>query len=168
MSYWIPFRKKEEKENNKSAMLSLETMFRLHEIAENLVEDGCTKERSQNSIGFYCGFEKQEELHSYLPFEPPEVIRMKKQETLDWSFAEKYSSITSSNLTVCPSDPCALPVGYILSAKRIEQSISVTGTILPLGVCASILAAIPGSSYGEYILPSAPKNKREYFFIPGK
>ena len=150
MSYWIPFRKKEDN-RNKTAMLSLETMFRLHEIADDLASSGFSAAQAQKSIGFFCGFEKREDVKKMLPLDPPEVIRMKKREPFCIP-SQKMFSEGGFFLTVKPEKPCSQPEEYFFPQKKTLPVFTVTGEIYPSGPCVSILFAIPGSPYGDYAL----------------
>lgn len=167
MSYWIPFRKKEEKEKNKPAMLSLETMFRLQELTDELEEAGLLTPPRQSSLGFYCGFEQDKDVKDFLPFDPPEVIRMKKEDTPELIASPRAIAPDLSSITLTGENFFLAPEEYILHHITPSPAITLTGILFPTGPVVTIFATLPGSPYGEYKWKDAPENPRLILFIRG-
>ena len=164
MSYWIPFKKK-EKEPTFPSMLSLDTMFRLHEIAESLAMEESFTPPPAGSIGFFCGCEKNEDIEKMLPFDPPDVIRMKKEDFPDLQVTAKALSATAFVQGVVETKESLQEEAYTFINTLYLLSVTVTGMLYPTPLSTCVLATLPGSPYGNYVLKDAPKNPRQKITI---
>lgn len=164
MSYWIPFKKK-EKETAFPSMLSLETMFRLHEIAESLAEEENFTPPHTGSIGFFCGYDRKDDIKKMLPFDPPDVIRMQTEDQMELQVTAKALSGTAFVQRPLPDQESLQNEAFIFVKTLHPLSVTVTGKLFPTGIHTSILATLPGSPYGDYVLKDALENPRKVICI---
>ena len=171
MSYWIPFREKEEKEKVKPVMLTLETAWRFMEMAEDLAKSNPAPKGAGRPIGFFCGFENPGEIRHFLPLDPPGTIRMKRKDVPEIIPSEKAFSEETLHFLLKAEAPCAMPNEFSFPVGAHYPppgTFSVTGELYPSGPCVSVRSAVPGSSRGKYRVKGARKNPREFFFVRGK
>ena len=168
MSYWIPFRKKEKQDKNPAAMLSLETMFRLHEIADDLTGNLPAVPIRENSIAFFCGSGHGQNVKEMLPLTEENVIRMKKENEPSYSpdpaaFVNKVLYIS-----VLPDSPFEEPEDLPVKDKYSSFFCTVTGKLHPPDFCVSVLASAQGNSFGPYFFKGTPKVQRKCIVLTGK
>lgn len=167
MSYWIPFRKKARQEKNPAAMLPLETMFRLHEIAEDLLQNLPPVPLREESVAFFCGGSYGNHVKEMLPFTPENVIRMKKEEEPLYSpdpaaFVNKILYISTK-----PDSSLEETGEFVLKDKYSPYTCTVQGKLHPPDFCVSVLASAQGNSFGPYSFRGLQKIQRKCIVLAG-
>ena len=169
MSYWIPFRKKENKEKTQTAMLSLETMFRLHEIAEDLMQTLPAKVPQGSSLAFFCGSEYGKDVRQMLPFSAEGVIRMKMEKEPLYSPDPAVFTSKALYISVRTTIDGQTTAGeIILKDKFSSHSCSVRGKLHPPDIYIIVRASAQGNSFGPYIFKGIQKIQRKCIVLAGK
>ena len=167
MSYWIPFRKKDKQENKPSAMLPLDTMFRLHEIAEDLLQNLPPVSHREESVAFFCGSSYGQNVKEMLPFTRKNVIRMKKEDEPLYS-PDPAAFVNKALYISTEPDLSFRETGKIvLKDKYSNYSCTIQGKLHPPDFSVTVRASAQGNSFGPYSFRGMRKIQRKCIVLAG-
>ena len=168
MSYWIPFRKKEKQDKTPAAMLSLETMFRLHEIADDLIQNLPAVPPQENSIAFFCGSDYGKSVKEMIPFSPENTIRMKKENEPLYNPDPAVFTNNALYISFQPFSPVQAISEFTLKDKYSQYFCTVRGKLHPPDFCTTVRASAQGNSFGPYAFKGIPPTPRNCIVLSGK